>query len=256
MLLAIDVGNSHTVMGVFKGEKLLCHWRLKTDRQKTADGLAAAFHSLFAMQGLSYEEISQVVIASVVPTQQLAWKEFAARLDCPILVVDSTLDSGITIKTDSPAEVGADRIVNAVAGYHQYKQALIVIDFGTAITFDCVSGQAEYLGGAIIPGIAVSLDALAGATAKLPRIDISQPPESAIGTNTVSAIRSGLLYGYGSMVDGMVERLRREIDMTGSIKVIATGGMAELIKPYTTVIDAIDPMLTLEGLRLLYERNR
>ncbi len=256
MLLAIDVGNSHTVIGVFKGEKLLCHWRLKTDRQKTADGLAAAFHSLFTMQGLCFAEISQVVIASVVPTQQLAWKELAAGIDCPILVVDSTLDSGITIKTDSPADLGADRIVNAVAGYHQYKQALIIIDFGTAITFDCVSARAEYLGGAIAPGIAVSLDALTGAAAKLPRIDISQPAENAIGTNTISAIRSGLLYGYGGMVTGMVERLRREIDITGSVKVIATGGMAELIQPYTTVIDKIVPMLTLAGLRLLNERNR
>lgn len=256
MLLAIDVGNSHTVMGIFEEARLLCHWRLKTDRKKTADELAALFYSLIAMHGLKFEQLGQLVIASVVPTQQSAWMEFAEVINCQVMVVNAGLDSGITIAIDSPSEVGADRIVNSAVAYSQYKQALIIIDFGTAITFDCVSARGEYLGGAIVPGIAVSLDALAGATAKLPRIDISRPVVKAIGTDTESAIRSGILIGCGSMVNGMVGRLRDEIDAAAAVKVIATGGMAEMVTPYTDVIDAVVPMLTLEGLRFLYARNR
>ena len=256
MLLAIDVGNSQTVCGIFKKDSLFCHWRLKTDREMTADELAARFLPLFAMQNIQFREISGVIIASVVPTQQQAWEEFSTKyIGCTPLLVNSrmTLETGIRIATDNPSEVGADRIVNAVAAFDHYRESAIVVDFGTAITFDCISSRGEYLGGAIMPGMSISLDALAGRTAKLPRIDISIPPQKAIGANTVDAIRSGLLFGYGAMVDGLIIKLSAEF--SDSPKVIATGGMAELIATYTESIQIVDPMLTLKGLYILYEKN-
>jgi type III pantothenate kinase len=256
MLLAIDVGNSQTVCGLFKNSSLHCHWRLKTDRQKTADELAARFQVLFSMQKVSFSDITGVVIASVVPTQQQAWQEFSLRYtgSDPLVISGSKLETGITITTENPSEVGADRIVNAVAAYDRIRAAAIVVDFGTAITFDCISSDGEYLGGAIVPGMSISLDALASRTAKLPRIDISIPPEKAIGSNTVNAIKSGLLYGYGAMVDGLIAKLSEEFDE--SPQVIATGGMSELISQYTESISVADPLLTLNGLHLLYETNK
>jgi type III pantothenate kinase len=255
MLLAIDVGNSQTVCGIFQKNNLLCHWRLKTDREKTADELAARFLSLFTMQNIQFKDITGVIIASVVPTQQQAWQEFSTRyIKCvPLLVIASDLQTGITIATDNPSEVGADRIVNAVAAFEQYHKSAIVVDFGTAITFDCISSKGEYLGGAIMPGMNISLDALASRTAKLPRIDISSPPRKAIGPSTVDAIKSGLLFGYGAMVDGLIRKLSAEFPDTPHV--IATGGMAELISRYTEAIQTVDPMLTLKGLFLLHEKN-
>jgi len=255
MLLAIDVGNSQTVCGVFSEESLLCHWRLKTDREKTADELAARFLSLFAMQNIRFTDITGVIIASVVPTQQQAWQEFSSRyINCnPLLVNCQSIVTGIKIATDNPAEVGADRIVNAVAAFESCGKSSIVVDFGTAITFDCISAQGEYLGGAIMPGMSIALDALASRTAKLPRIDISSPPQRAIGANTVDAIKSGLLFGYGAMVDGLIRKLSAEFSETP--QVIATGGMAELIAAYTESIQVVDPMLTLKGLFILHEKN-
>ena len=256
MLLAIDVGNSQTVCGIFQKGSLSCHWRLKTDRQKTADELAARFLSLFTMQDIAFKDISGVIIASVVPTQQQAWQEFSSTYtECtPLLVNSPGVISGIKIATDNPAEVGADRIVNAVAAFDLYGKSSIVVDFGTAITFDCISAKGEYLGGAIMPGMSISLDALANKTAKLPRIDVSIPPQKAIGANTVDAIKSGLLFGYGSMVDGLIKKLSAEF--TDSPQVIATGGMSELIAGYTESIQTVDLMLTLKGLYLLYEKNK
>jgi type III pantothenate kinase len=256
MLLAIDVGNSQTVCGVFKEGRLLCHWRLKTDRQKTADELAARFLTLFSMQDIRFQDICGVIIASVVPTQQQAWQDFSVRYTgCePLIVDDRSLETGISLATDNPAEVGADRIVNAAAAFDQYGGCTIVVDFGTAITFDCISASGAYLGGAIMPGISISLDALASHTAKLPRIDISRPPPQTIGANTVDAIKSGLLFGYGSMVDGLTAKLAAELP--DPPQVIATGGMAELIAPYSKAIQVVDPMLTLKGLSLLHEKNR
>ena len=255
MLLAIDVGNSQTVCGIFSNNDLLCHWRLKTDREKTADELAARFLSLFAMQNIQFKDITGVIIASVVPTQQQAWQEFSTRyIKCvPLLVNASNLQTGIAIATDNPSEVGADRIVNAVAAFEQYHKSAIVVDFGTAITFDCISSKGEYLGGAIMPGMNISLDALASRTAKLPRIDISSPPLKAIGSNTVDAIKSGLLFGYGAMVDGLIRKLSAEFLDTPHV--LATGGMAELISRYSEAIQTVDPMLTLKGLFLLHEKN-
>lgn len=255
MLLAIDVGNSHTVSGLFQGEKLLRHWRLKTDRRKTADELATTFHTLFLMNGISFQDISAVIIASVVPTQQRSWEEFIKNVGWQYLKVTAGSDNGMKILTDNPREVGADRIVNAIAAYESYPSALIVVDFGTAITFDCVSAKREYLGGAIVPGIAISIDALSERTAKLPRVDISEPPASIIGRTTVDAIKSGILFGYGCLVDGMIGKISTQFAPHSPV-VVATGGMAEVIAPYAETIENIDPLLTLKGLRLIYERNR
>lgn len=256
MLLAIDTGNTHTVIGVFEAEKLQHQWRVQTDRDKTADELASLFFDLFSLEKITFDDIQSVIIASVVPPILPAFNSFCTKyIHITPLMVNDTMNTGITILTDRPEEVGADRIVNAVAGFEQYKSPLIIVDFGTAITFDCVSAHGEYLGGAIAPGLAISLDALGLRTAKLPRVDISTPPDKPIGTNTVSAIKSGILYGYAGLVDGLVARLREEFKPT-TPKVIATGGMAELIAPYAESIEYVNPMLTLEGLRLLYEKNK
>jgi type III pantothenate kinase len=260
MLLTVDVGNSHTVSGVFSGQTLVHQWRLKSDRDRTADELAIRYHALFQMEGIDKENIDGFILSSVVPTLETSWLDFAAKYltKCtkPALAVSHRTDTGITVKTKHPAEVGADRIVNAVAAWHRFKTALLVIDFGTAITFDCVSDRGEYLGGTIHPGIGISLDALAGRTAKLPRIDIDSAPESVMGNTTVSAIRSGILYGFGGLIDRMVELLKRELVPHGEpFNIIATGGMASLIAPYSSSLVDIDPLLTLTGLRLIHERN-
>jgi type III pantothenate kinase len=260
MLLAVDVGNSHTVSGVFSGRNLLHQWRLKSDRDRTADELAIRYHSLFQMDGIGKETITGFIVGSVVPTLETSWLDFAGHYltDCLTLpmAVSHKTDTGIKVMTENPAEVGADRIVNAVAAWNRYKTALLVVDFGTAITFDCVSRAGEYLGGTIHPGIGISLDALAGRTAKLPRIDIDTTPETVIGNTTVSAIRSGILHGFGGLIDRMVSLLTEEMTHgEEEINVIATGGMARLIAPYSTSLQTIDPLLTLNGLRLIHKRN-
>ena len=261
MLLAVDVGNSHTVSGVFSGQTLVHQWRLKSDRDRTADELAIRYHSLFQMEGINKDHISGFIIGSVVPTLETSWLSFAAKYltNCtaPPMAVSHQTDTGIAVKTENPAEVGADRIINSVAAWDRYKTALLVVDFGTAITFDCVSSKGEYIGGTIHPGIGISLDALAGRTAKLPRIDIDAIPESVVGNTTATAIRSGILHGFGGLIDRMVTLLGEEMVPAGEeINIIATGGMAGLIAPYSSSLDTIDPLLTLNGLRLIHERNR
>lgn len=262
MLFTIDVGNSHTVTGLFDGDKLIGQWRLKSDRERTDDELAIRYHALFSMAGIDKKKIHGIILASVVPSLEAAWvsciqKYFSEQLERPLFVVSSeTISHVITISTDYPEEVGADRLVNAVAAWERYKQNLIIIDFGTAITFDCVSAQCEYLGGTILPGIAISLDALCSRTAKLPRIDVSTPPDKIIGSNTVQAMKSGILHGYGALVDGLVEKIRGELcPQDEPLQVLATGGMAHLIAPYTTTIEEVDPGLTLLGLHFLYHRQ-
>ncbi|HHD63322.1 MAG TPA: type III pantothenate kinase [Desulfobulbaceae bacterium] len=261
MLLTVDVGNSHTVSGVYRGDQLLAHWRLKSDRDRTADELAIRYHSLFQMAGISGGRITGFILSSVVPTLETAWLNYAdkylrGRLQGRPLSVSHRADTGIIVKIKNPAEVGADRIVNSVAAYEMYHDNLIVIDFGTAITFDCVTDRREYIGGTIHPGIGISLDALASRTAKLPRVDIDTGPETIIGKTTVTAIHSGILYGFGGLVDRMVDILGRELAPDQKqVKTVATGGMAHLIEPFTRTIDAIDPLLTLEGLRLIHARN-
>jgi len=261
MLLTVDVGNSHTVSGVFHNQTLIHQWRLKTDRDRTADELAIRYYSLFQMEDIDKDDITGFIVASVVPTLETSWLRFAEKFlgNCSIrpLAVSHQTDTGITVLTKNPAEVGADRIVNAVAAWDRYKTALLIIDFGTAITFDCVSNRGEYLGGTIHPGIGISLDALAGRTAKLPRIDINTRPDSVIGDTTVTAIRSGMLHGFGGLIDRMVDLLRREMTADNApFNIIATGGMARIIAPYSNALKTIDPLLTLTGLRLIHERNR
>lgn len=261
MLFVIDVGNSHTVTALYDDDNLIGHWRLKTDRDRTSDELAIRYHSLFSMEGIDPKKIKNVVVASVVPTLEAAWvhccnKHFTPHLDSPVLKLDSkNLSSLISIDTDNPKEVGVDRLVNGFAAHHIYKTNLIVIDFGTAITFDCVTDNCIYIGGIILPGIAISLDALASRTAKLPMVDVTDKPETLIGKNTVHAMKSGILYGYGSMIDGIVEGIKKEmVGDSNNIKVIATGGMAKLISPVSKTIEDIDPLLTLNGLKLIFNQ--
>ena len=255
MLLAIDVGNSHTVIGVFDNDTLKHNWRVKTDQTNTGDELASLFHGLFSMKAMHFTQITGVILASVVPPMQSAWSNFInEHLSCKSLVVDTSIPTGITVLTDNPSEVGADRIVNAAAAYKQFRTALIIVDFGTAITLDCVSKKGEYLGGVIAPGLGISMEALGEKTAKLPRVDISTPPAAAIGTNTVDAIKSGVLFGFGGMVEGLITRIKNQMDKPEP-KVIATGGMAALIAPYAPSIESVDPLLTLIGLKLIHGKN-
>lgn len=261
MLLAVDVGNSHTVSGVFDGDRIVAEWRLKSDRDRTGDELAIRYHALFQMAAIDPATITGFIVASVVPTLETAWLAYAARylaarLRSEPLAVGHATRTGIVLATETPSEVGADRIVNAVAAWQRFAAPLIVIDFGTAITFDCVNNRGEYLGGAILPGLGISLDALAARTAKLPRVDIDRPPQSVIGRNTVEAIRSGLLVGTGGMVDRMVARLAAELaEPQEEVRVIGTGGMAHLIAPYSDRLGIIDPHLTLRGLQIIYALN-
>ena len=254
MLLAIDVGNTNTVIGAFDGERLLDNWRIATWEQRTSDEYCVMLRGMFSMSGLELSAVNAAVIASVVPgaTQPLRWA-MEQRLAVQPLVVGPGVKTGMPILYENPKEVGADRIVNAVAAYHRHKGGLIVVDFGTATTFDCVSPAGEYLGGAIVPGITISADALYRHAAKLPRVEISQPP-AVIGRNTVASIQSGLYYGYAALVDGIVERMIRECGF--SVQVVATGGQAKLIAAVSKTIEKVDDDLTLVGLRLIWELNR
>jgi type III pantothenate kinase len=256
MLLAVDVGNSHTVLGLFQDANLLCDWRIQTDRHSTADELAVVLHGLFTLGGHHFAGVSAVIVGSVVPPLDSVWRKVAKKyLGCEALFVSAAgIDTGIAVVTDNPGEVGADRIINSVAAYSRYRRELIIVDFGTAITFDCVSAQGEYLGGAIAPGLGIAFDALVSRTAKLPRVDISTAPRRPIGTNTETALQSGLLYGFGGMVEGLVNRLAQQFQ-PGTPKVIATGGMAGVIAPFAPCIEAVEPLLTLEGLRIIHARN-
>ena len=262
MLFTIDVGNSHTVTGLFDGDKLVGQWRLKSDRERTDDELAIRYHALFSMAQINKDDIDGIIIASVVPSLEAAWiscirNYFSASLTRePFVVSSKSIDHIIKVKIDYPEEVGADRLVNAIAAWERYKQNLIIIDFGTAITFDCVSANCEYLGGTILPGISIALDALATRTAKLPRIDVSEPAETVIGKNTVQAMKSGILNGYGSLVDGLSDKIVTELcPADEAFKIVATGGMAHLIAPYSKCIEEVDTMLTLHGLHLLYKKT-
>ncbi|MGW8193290.1 MAG: type III pantothenate kinase [Desulforhopalus sp.] len=262
MFLVVDVGNSHTVTGMYKNNELIGQWRLKSDAKSTADELAIRYNTLFAMAGIDKGHINGIILASVVPTLKAAWiaccqHHFSKFLKHEIFVVTvDKISDMIEVKLDNPEEVGADRLVNAIAAWHENRCKQVVIDFGTAITFDCVTDKCEYLGGTILPGIAISLEALASRTAQLPHIDVSEAPQSVIGKSTVGAMKSGILYGYGAMIDGLVGKLRLEMTESADeeFRVVATGGMAHLIAPYATVIDDISSGLTLRGLQLIYNR--
>lgn len=253
MLLVIDVGNSNNVIGLFSGKKLLTHWRIRTEWNRTADEYWVLIKEFILLNNVETETIDDIVIACVVPPlvpilQAMAKKYFS----CNPLIVGPGIKTGISILYHNPAEVGADRIVNSVAAFEKYGGPLIIVDFGTATTFDVVSKKGEYLGGAIFPGIQISLEALFKHTAKLPRIDMVVP-ENAIGKSTAESIRSGAVYGFAGMIEALVRKMKSELGQNAHV--VATGGIVDWIDSKTTVIDTLDPFLTLEGLRIIYEKN-
>jgi type III pantothenate kinase len=253
MLLAIDCGNTNIVLGVFDNDKLLASWRLYTDARKTGDEYLILLKELFCTVGLSLNKIDGIIIDSVVPGVNVALRKMTETyLSCPPpLFVDYTTPTGIKLMVDNPAELGSDRIVNALAAYQKYGGNLIIVDFGTATTFDCVSATGEYLGGAICPGIEISREALFAHAAKLSNVVLRRPPK-VIATNTEDYLRSGILWGYGGQVDALVRRMSDEWGVKP--KVIATGGFADLIAGYSDLIDLVDIDLTLEGLRVIWEK--
>jgi type III pantothenate kinase len=258
MLLAIDVGNSNIVLGVFDGHTLVQSWRLQTLRERTSDELGLLVDGLFAHSHIDRGRIRGIILGSVVPPLAGTFHTMAQRyFGVPALTIEPGLDTGMPILYDNPAEVGADRIVNAIAAYEGFGRAagrpMIVVDFGTATTFDAVSARGEYLGGAICPGVQISADALFQRAARLPRIDVRKPGRI-VGRTTVAAMESGLFYGYVGMVEGLVRRMSDELG--GNALCIATGGLADVIAPETALIEHVDPDLTLHGLRIVWERNQ
>ncbi len=254
MLLVIDIGNTNVVCGVYKGERLLNHFRLGTEIEKTVDEYAVLIKSLLGVHGLNFMQIDGAIISCVVPPLLMTFESLCRKyIGIEPIIVEPGIKTGMPILYDNPAELGADRIVNAVAGYEKYRRALIIIDFGTATTFDYVSSKGEFLGGVIAPGIMVSLEALYGRASKLPRIELARP-KSVIGKNTIHAMQSGILYGYSSLVDGIVRKIKEEVK--AEPYVVATGGLARLIQNVSETIEEVDEFLTLNGLRVLYEKNK
>ncbi|CAH8767915.1 type III pantothenate kinase [Paenibacillus dendritiformis] len=256
MILVIDIGNTNIVLGVYEGDKLLHNWRLSTSRQSTTDEYGVMIYNLFTMTKLSVKDIEGVILSSVVPpimhTMEMLCKKYLNKAP---LIVGPGVKTGLNIRIENPREVGADRIVNAVAAIELYGglKPLVVVDFGTATTFDVIDVKGNYIGGAIVPGIGISTEALYQRAAKLPRIELTKP-KSVIGRNTVHSMQAGIIFGYAGQVDGIVDRITNEVGAEPTV--IATGGMAELIASESRTIDTTNPLLTLEGLRLIYNRNK
>ncbi|MHC0039280.1 type III pantothenate kinase [Pseudoneobacillus sp. C159] len=253
MIFVFDIGNTNTVLGVYDGEELKYHWRIETNRNRTDDEYGMVIKSLFNHVGLSFSDIDGIVISSVVPPIMFALERMCEKyFHLKPLIVGPGTKTGLNIKYENPREVGADRIVNAVAAIHDYGSPLIIVDFGTATTFCYVNEDKQYMGGAIAPGISISTEALYSKAAKLPRIEIARP-EGVIGKNTVSAMQAGIVYGYVGQVEGIVKRMKEQSKQKPTV--IATGGLARLISQESDIFDVIDPFLTLKGLQLIYKRN-
>src|SRR3954470_19137944 len=249
MLLAVDVGNTQTVFGLFEGEELAEHWRIATEPHRSGDELGAMFRSF-----LDLGRVDGIVVSTTVPQLASAYEEFAERYaNAEVLAVGPGVKTGIPMRYDDPREVGPDRIANAVAAAARYGPPCIVVDFGTSTNFDVVSPEGEYVGGVLAPGVEISMDALFQRAARLFKVDFVEPP-TVIAKNTASSLQSGLVYGFAGQVDGIVERVGGELGVDA--QTVATGGLAELIVPHARTLDRVDPFLTLEGLRLVWERNR
>jgi type III pantothenate kinase len=260
MLLTLDVGNTNTVLGLYRlaSDELITHWRISTLRTQTADEYGVLFLNLFAMRKVEAAEVSAIIISSVVPPLESTLRQVCERyFNLKPMFVEPGIKTGMPILVDNPTEVGADRLVNSVAAFGRYGGPCIVVDFGTATTFDVISAKGEYMGGAIAPGLAISAEALFARAARLSRVDVKRPAK-VVGTNTVAAVQSGLYYGYIGLVDGILERILNETRGPDSAapKIIATGGLAHLIIDDSRFIQTVDDMLTIDGLRLIYERNR
>ncbi|MBD8028543.1 type III pantothenate kinase [Ureibacillus sp. Re31] len=255
MILVLNVGNSNIALGIYVKDKLTYHWRMETDRRKTEDEYAMQIKSFFGHVGIVFEQIEGIIISSVVPPIMYALEEMCRKyFQVKPYVVGPGVKTGLNIKYDNPKEVGADRIVNAVAALNEYGgQPLIVIDFGTAITYCYINDKGDYMGGAIAPGIAISAESLFAKASKLPRIEISRP-SNIIGKNTISAMQSGILYGFVGQVEGIVGRMKEQCKEEPLV--IATGSLAKLISNETKMIDVVDPFLTLKGLHVIYKRNQ
>jgi len=253
VLFTVDVGNTQTVLGLFEGDRLAAHWRVSTHSALTGDELRASVTGLLGMDGMSWKDISGVILASVVPRATAAWEEAMASCPCDLLVVGPGLRTGMPIRYDNPHEVGADRIVNGVAAYAMYGGPVIVVDFGTATTVDVIAEDGAYLGGAIAPGVETSAEALFSKAARLSKVDLVAPPR-VIGTNTRESVQAGLMLGEAAMVDGLVRRVWGELGVVAPV--IATGGLAERMAPLCETVGAADADLTLKGLRMIFDLNR